>query len=41
MKDGKTALMLASEKGRSEIVSELIASGARVNVTDKVSMTSM
>ena len=40
-KDGKTALMLASVRGHSEIVSKLIASTASVDITDKVSMTSM
>ena len=37
--DGKCPLMVAFEKQRFEIVQLLIAAGANVNVSDKVSST--
>ena len=41
MKDGYTALMWAAQNGYQDIVSTLIASGARVDAREKVSMTSI
>jgi ankyrin repeat protein len=40
-KDGRTALMFASERGHKEVVKLLIEKGAGVNVKDKYGWTAL
>ena len=37
MKNGRTALIYAAQEGRLQVVNSLIASGAKVGMTEKVS----